>query len=820
MSATKLQTSMHGWMKHVLSGDTPAAVEFLRQFYPNGPFVLTAIDPHKKGLETKSFTIDQVDDMSAWIDKWSGKRNLYFSVAEPIRPKSSKLLRTDIKRVWYLHVDIDPRAGENLADEQERCKNLVTTNLPEGVPKPTAVVFSGGGYQAFWRLKYPIVIDGDLEKAEEAKLFNVQLERLFRADNVHNIDRIMRLPGTINIPDAKKVEKGRVETLAELMHFDGDIYDNDTFIMAPPVKDPVASGPSSSATQVIGGAAYTVENLRNATPCLISTMEDVPVKARAIALHGVDAEIDNPPNDTSASGWLFSMLATCTSAGVPTDVIAGICKSDELHHSLKAHIARNNGDRYIAGQIENALQKFPHVVGGKSEPFSDDHLALTFAKAHKNDLRYCAITGKWYRWTGSLWEREETLLAWDLVKQVLRQAASFLPDDAGSFKRGLLSKSRISSVESLARSDRRIAIRIEDFDASPMLLNTPDGVVDLSTGNVLPSSPDFYMTKQTAIGPENGKPVRFLDFLNWATNGDPEFVAYIRRIMGYCLTGSTIEHALFFVHGAGGNGKSVLQEIMQWLMADYATTTTFDTLAVTSGGPSHPTDLASMKGARLVVAPETESNTRWAEAKVKRMTGGDIIAARFMRQDFFEFMPQFKLFVVGNHRPGFVNVDHAIRRRVHLLPFTQTIAEKDMVRGLGTILKEEEGSRILNWAIEGTLDWHDNGLQPPAAVSGATDKYLTSEDVIANWASECTEPGRAEFKYLYACYVAWCEQTNERGVLTKRKFGDQLSDRGWPPEVGAGNVAVRDLDLNEEGMQLAEDELKTIKHRPEAGGES
>lgn len=774
--------------------------------------MLTAINPAGKGIHTRTFADDQVQEMSSWIDEYSGLWNLYFAINPPMRRLSKKADKSEIRALVALHVDIDIRAGEPRDEERERIHAKLTTALPDGVPPPTYVIDSGNGGWGIWKLAEPVVVDGDLERIRELERYNIALERAFGADHCHDITRICRLPYTVNIPNAKKRAKGYTAVPTSATASGDRAYSLEDFPMAEPGDDSHLAIPSAAVAP--GEAAYTLENLRNAEPCAIATMEDVPEKARAIALHGVDAEVDHPPKDTSASGWFFSMLTTCTSAGVPPDVIAGICKSDDLHESLKYHIFRNKGDAYIAKQIEKALRKFPCVDGEGSEPFSEDHLATAFARAHENDLRYCAIVGKWFHWSGSRWEREETLLAWEKVKRVLRQAAAKI-DDSPSFKRSLLSKNKTVAVETLARSDRRMAVRIEEFDADPMLLNTPDGVVDLRTGETMEHDPRRYMTKQTAVAPEAGEPERFVEFLTWATGGDAEFVAYLRRIMGYCLTGSTKEHALFFVHGAGGNGKSVLQEIMQWLLADYAVSTSFDTLAATQQA-HHPTDLASMKGARLVMAPETEANQQWAEAKIKRMTGGDRIAARFMRQDFFEYTPQFKLFVVGNHRPGFANVDKAIRRRIHLLPFTQEVAPDKVDRDLAETLKREEGGKILAWAIAGASDWLARGLAAPAVIGGATDEYLESEDVVKLWLDECTEnQGQTDFATLYQCYDIWCRNMNER-PLTARKFGAQLKDRGWPSEHGTGGTKVRAMQLSPEGRSTITRATGSYANYPDA----
>src|SRR4030095_9190084 len=194
--------------------------------------------------------------------------------------------------------------------------------------------------------------------------------------------------------------------------------------------------------------------------------------------------------------------------------------------------------------------------------------------------------------------------------------------------------------------------------------------------------------------------------------------------------GITREHAWFFLYGTGANGKSVFVNTIAALMGDYAKTAPIETFTETNS-EHHPTDLAGLQGARLVSAVETEEDRRWAENKIKRLTGGDPISARFMRQDFFEYVPQFKLVVAGNHKPGLRSVDEATRRLLNLLPFTVTIPEAERDRELHEKLRTEWPG-ILGWAIEGCLNWQREGLNPPAIVSEATDDYLATEDLLAS----------------------------------------------------------------------------------------
>ena len=244
------------------------------------------------------------------------------------------------------------------------------------------------------------------------------------------------------------------------------------------------------------------------------------------------------------------------------------------------------------------------------------------------------------------------------------------------------------------------------------------------------------ITKMTTVGPGETCP-KWLEFLNRIFAGDQNLIAYIQRVLGYSLTGSVQEHALFFCHGTGGNGKGVLLGTWHKILGDYSAIAPMSTFTATQN-ERHPTELAMLRGARLVTAQETEDGERWAESKIKALTGGDPISARFMRQDFFTYQPSFKLIVAGNHRPSLRNVDEAIRRRFNLVPFTITIPLAERDPDLAEKLKEEWPG-ILAWAIEGCLEWQRIGLAPPSAVTKATEDYLTEEDAVGRFISECCE---------------------------------------------------------------------------------
>jgi putative DNA primase/helicase len=408
--------------------------------------------------------------------------------------------------------------------------------------------------------------------------------------------------------------------------------------------------------------------------------------------------------------------------------------------------------------------------------FSDEALALRFAAIHAADLRFVAAWNKWLAWTGSHWRFDDTLGAFEHARRVCRQAASEC--NKPRVATAIASAKTVSAVERLARADRRLAATIDQWDADPWFLNTPDSAIDLQTGQARPHLSQDYLTKITAVGPRGDCP-RFLAFLDRITSGDSELIAYIRRVLGYALTGLTSEHALFFGYGTGANGKSVLLSTVAGILGEYHKTAPIETFTA-SLSDRHPTDLAGLRGARLVTATETEEGRRWAESRIKQLTGGDTVAARFMRQDYFEYRPAFKLIIAGNHKPSLRSVDEAIRRRFHLVPFAVTIPVEERDPELTEKLKAEWPG-ILAWLIEGCLEWQAEGLKPPKAVLEATEAYLSAEDAIAAWIDEkCDVDSKAwtSSSELFGSWAAWADGAGELTGSQKR-LTQTLESRGF-----------------------------------------
>jgi len=411
---------------------------------------------------------------------------------------------------------------------------------------------------------------------------------------------------------------------------------------------------------------------------------------------------------------------------------------------------------------------------------AEDTLARIFTRTYPN-LRYVAAWGRWLEWDNSRWTIDETLKSFNYARAVCVRAAEDSAYAEGvtiSSVRKAKSAQTRAAVESLARSDRAHAATVSQWDADTWALCTPGGIVDLKTGQLRAATHQDYATKQTRATPQGACPL-WHRFLNDATAGNTELQSYLQRVAGYLLTGDIREEVFFFAYGSGGNGKGTFINTLTHLLGDYAVVAGMETF-MEAKHDRHTTELARFRGARMVAAQETEDGRRWNEQRMKQITGGDPITARFMRQDDFTFLPQFKLLLSGNNKPSLRNLDDAMKRRLHLIPFTVKFDGKKRDNTLkDRVLAESDG--ILAWAVEGCIQWRETGLAPPQTVLAATADYFESQDTIGQWIVDSCTTGptvRATFTEIYNSYGRWMEENGEY-ILPQKRFIAKLEERGF-----------------------------------------
>jgi len=397
--------------------------------------------------------------------------------------------------------------------------------------------------------------------------------------------------------------------------------------------------------------------------------------------------------------------------------------------------------------------------------------------------------GKYMVWDGARWQIDAELQAEDLILRALKKVATEVirhgvtpkeKKDALETANRICSAGKASAVAQVIRPNRAIAVSVASLDHDPWVLNTPAGLVDLKTGTLQLPNPDALATKMTTVPPDFvGKAPQWLRFLEEATAGDKDLEGYLQRLAGYALTGSTREQQLSFLFGPGGNGKTVFLNQLTGILGDYAKIATMDTFTA-SNSEKHSTDLANLVGARLVAASETSAAKRWDEQRIKSLTGGEPVTARFMRQDNFTFTPQAKLVFIGNHQPEIRDVDKAMRRRIQMVPFI--VQPKQIDLDLSVKL-QTEWPAILAWMIEGCLAWQKVGLNPPAAVKVATEEYFDNEDIYGRWIRESLDVDAppAVITTTADLFRSWEEWANPRKEYagSMKRLSSALIARGW-----------------------------------------
>lgn len=417
--------------------------------------------------------------------------------------------------------------------------------------------------------------------------------------------------------------------------------------------------------------------------------------------------------------------------------------------------------------------------------------------------------GERFRWTpglewmvnqGSHWARDELLRRMTVAREVCRDAAA---GEKAQLARKLCAANTVSALLNLARSHEGVATPIEAWDAHPMLLNTPAGVIDLETGREVPRE-GLLFTQVTGAAPVPGPTPVWDRFLGEVFAGDLEMVEFMQRLAGYAFTGSTREHKMFFLHGAGRNGKNVFMDVLHRLGGRYAHNLASEAL-MTSKHQQHATTFAALHGKRLAISSEIEESAHWAEAKIKSLTGDTTMTARFMRQDEFTFPITHKHIIAGNSKPRLRGDDTAVAARMVLVPFLQTFegARRDVL--LPQKLQAEDAG-IMAWVVEGARKWAQGGLAIPVSVAQASQRYMAENDDTALWLQECCTANpvaASRASVLYASFSRWKQGNGEHPASIKafsqrmERFYRKAHTMHGAVFYGVELSAAADFDLQE-----------------------
>lgn len=487
-----------------------------------------------------------------------------------------------------------------------------------------------------------------------------------------------------------------------------------------------------------------------------------------------------------------------------------------------------NGPSGLRALEAGALEAHDSLIISQIEHLTDLGNARRLVAEHGLDLRFCFPQGSWYVWDGRHWLRDDTAEVVRRAKQTVAgiyvAAGSVTSEekrkDLGKHATRSEANQKLRAMVELARSEPDIPILPEDLDRSPMLLNVANGTLDLRTADLRPHRRSDLLTRLIEVhyDPNATCPI-WEAFLNRIFAGNASLIGFVRRAIGYSLTGNTGEQVMFFLFGTGANGKSTLLNILLFLLGPYGRQVE-PNLLLMRRSEVHPTGLSDLEGARFAVAMEIEDGGRLAESLVKQMTGGDRLTARRMNSDFREFWPTHKIWLGANHKPGVGGTDYAIWRRICLIPFDVTISPKEQDPSLSDKLKEELPG-ILAWGVRGCIEWQTEGLCVPDEVQRATDSYRDEEDILADFLKACCleQPSATVGSTdLFEAYRQWTGSQISQKALAKRlkekgfERGRKNSGAYWrglglrepcepcEPEVGTGTMGQSSLVVVPEGV--------------------
>lgn len=432
--------------------------------------------------------------------------------------------------------------------------------------------------------------------------------------------------------------------------------------------------------------------------------------------------------------------------------------------------------------IANKVESWASATGERPAPKAeeppeflqnDSGLADQLLYYYGNKLRYCWPWERWLIWDGNRWKKDERGMAMHLAKQ----SAIKNPDEKWVHKS--LGISKLNAALSIARSSTSHTVTPDMLDRNTYDLNVLNGTVDLRDGRLKPPSPKDHNTKICQVPYKiNAECPRWELFLEQIFDNDKELISYIQQAVGYSLTAAQTDHLFFFCYGTGSNGKTTFLKTLLNITGDYGRQTPHD-LLMEKRFNTHPTELAFLQGLRLAVGTEVKEGSGFDEGRLNMLTGADIITARFMRGDFFDFAPTHHLWLAGNHKPRVKATTYGLWRRMRLIPFSVQFKPEEMDRTLPEKL-QAEWPGILQWAIRGAISWHNDGFKTPEVVRKATKAYQNEENVFASYLHErysFEDGARTSAKSLREDYVSWCEDQGFR-PLGARAMGSRLRNMG------------------------------------------
>ena len=763
-------------MKRQERPDTHSDVRrFLESLWQNGDVRELRIPRWNAYGQTASGYFDSPDKLGDAVTAWDGKANLYVTL-NPVNPDllfrannrvneraENTTADVDIVHRRWFYLDIDPvrPAGISSTEEEREAALATLTSLnaflsSTGWPEPLTAM-SGNGYYALYRIDLP-------NTREAGALVKTVLESLAaRFDtaaahidtSVHNASRIAAVIGTLKrkgdpTPDRPHRRSQLVSVPQELNVVSEELL----MAIANQVPKSPKPPPNPNGNRVKGSGS------------LQDLLDRQGIEYRA------------QPPDSQGTTWYHVRRCPFHDDGddfecgvgqkLPDGPLAGKCFHPE---------GTGKGWREFKAALGIQLPSPAVAIPGLKEapcleptefPLTESGNGELFAWLYGDRIRFDHARQRWLLWDQHRWAEDLDGEVFRLTKDAtrLRYRSAEQVDDPerrkriASFAIGSESRQRIESAMALAKRERPIADPGTHWDQQPWLLGIGNGVLDLKTGLLRQGIPEDRITMYVPIDFDLHAPThRWSAFLEEVFQGDRDLIDFIQRAVGYSLTGSTAEQVLFMCYGSGSNGKSVFLTILRWLAGGYALNIPFTALELQQRA-TISNDIASLAGRRLVTSSETNESTRLNEARIKALTGGDPITARFLYHEAFTFVPSAKFWLSVNQLPQVRDDSHGFWRRVRVIPFRRRFSDGEADRELASKLHGELPG-ILAWAVRGALSWQSSGLLPPASVSSATEAYRQDSDELSGFIADCcvvAEGAHVQPGKLYDAYQQWAEK--------------------------------------------------------------
>ncbi len=737
--------------------------------------------------------------LSTWFDAGTppavpSSEDVYFGIhpATSRRGTAERATIGDIAAVNCLFAEFD---AKDFAGDKAR----VLAHIDGLAVIPSVIVDSGGGYHCYWLFRDPWPMLGQADREGARRLQAAWVRYVGGDPGAKDLARVLRVPGTLNAkydpPRPVAILRADLARLYHVPDLETACKPPEQLPTSPSNRNGNGRGPSEDAGQFWLDKALDLAHVgnRNTTGFWLACQ----LRDAGIA-------------EAEAEGWLLAYARSVpqTAGDFYSDAAAMASLKSAYRapqrEEAKSMTTRTQAQRSAPGAAptaeppawlegeEAAPPAVPSSAGvGQRDPehFTDLGNARRLVRLHGRDLRYCYPWTKWLVWDGLRWAIDDSGEAARRAKQTVKSMyaeAAGLPDDDGKnlAKHAIKCESaqRITAMLTMAQSEEGIPVRPREMDGDPWLLNVLNGTLDLRSGELRDHDRRHLLTKVAPVIYDPSATCPAWDaFLERVMGGNAELIGFLRRAVGYTLTGNVSEQVMFLLYGTGANGKSTFLETLRTMLGeDYARQIRPESLTDVNRGTGPTEDLARLKGARMVSARETEEGKRLAEALIKELSGGDTVTVRYLYSESFEYKPEFKLFLGANHKPVIRGTDYAIWRRIKLIPFAVTIPPEERDKQLYRKL-EAELSGILNWALRGCAEWQRAGLGTAAAVDAATEAYRAESDALASFLTDCTLQGpqlQVQARPLYEAYTTWCKDSGEK-PLNMTQFGRRLGELGF-----------------------------------------